>query len=102
MGVVREFGNIFMSSFWAVISGFVFFIIGTVAAAFVLSGFFGLDPVKIILTILVVVLSILFGLFFGSFMGKMIFKFRRKRTRPNPDSDFGYATIRVSEAEKYR
>ena len=103
MGAIRDFGNVFMSSFWAVLGGTVFFVLGTFAAGWGLSVLFGIDPIYTITLIAVVVLSLIIGLLFGFFMGKWIFKFRRKRTKPHPSSpDFGYATIQISEQEKYR
>ena len=103
MGAIREFGNVFMSSFWAVLGGTIFFVLGTLAAGWGLSVFFGIDPLYTITLIAVVILSILIGLVIGFFMGKLIFRFRRKRTRPYPSSpEFGYATIKISEQERYR
>ena len=103
MGAIREFGNVFMSSFWAIVGGTIFFVLGTIAAGWGLSVLFGIDPIYTITLIAVGILSLLIGLLFGLFMGKLIFKFRRKRTKPYPSSpDTGYATIRISEQERYR
>lgn len=103
MSVVKEFGNVFMSSFWAVLGGTIFFVLGTLAAGWGLSVFFGIDPLYTITLIAVVVLSLIIGLLFGFFIGKLIFRFRRKRTRPYPSApEFGYATIKISEQERYR
>ena len=103
MGAVREFGNVFMSSFWAIVGGTIFFILGTLAAGWGLSVLFGIDPLYTITLIAVVLGSLIIGLLFGFFMGKLIFRFRRKRTKPNNSfPDTGYATIKISEAERYR
>ena len=103
MGAIREFGNVFMSSFWAVLGGTIFFVLGTLTAGWVLSVLFGIDPLYTITLIAVVILSLIIGLLFGFFMGKVIFKFRRKRTKPSHSPpNMGYATIKISEQERYR